>query len=82
MFFNNNPNRPLPYTDEKVSFKYSRNIAINESQKLDNAIKMQSISGISMETILGTVPGIENPQAEVEKWKLESFGEEPLTTIE
>ena len=81
-FFNNNPNRPLPYTDEKVSFKYSRNIAINESQKLDNAIKMQSISGISMETILGTVPGIENPQAEVEKWKLESFGEEPLTTIE
>lgn len=57
------------FIDEKVNYMFSRNTIINEGMMLDNAIKMQSIDGISMKTIVNYVPSIENADEEIEKWE-------------
>lgn len=79
-FLQNNPNNPVSLT-EKVNFTFDRNMMINTNQILEEILKMQQITGISMETIVAKVPGIENPLDEIAKYKAEIDEEVPEEPI-
>ncbi len=60
---------------EDTKIKFARNMLVNQSEQIDNALKAQGIKGIAMETILGMTGLVENIPDEIKKAKEEELAE-------
>ena len=69
-------NSPVPYgINEDVNIEFSRNMMINTTEIIDNAVKAQGISGVATETIVGLLPFVDDPIKEIEKARAEADAE-------